>query len=183
MRAFTSSMKIDAGAAAQVSQDFWRKWQETISDVTETWLEASKAKGPANILSAQVEFGIRNAQRWYGWAPAEATEPIVEAAEPAAELNEAAAPTCDQALVTETIEAAAEPSAPVKPDDLKRIRGIGPAIELKLHQQGVTTYRQIADMTAADIEALDAVLDFRGRIERDGWTEQAGQLALRTEAE
>jgi len=36
-------------------------------------------------------------------------------------------------------------------------------------------------MSDADVEALDALLDFRGRIDRDGWVKQAEQLALRSE--
>lgn len=61
--------------------------------------------------------------------------------------------------------------------DLKRIRGIGVLIEKKLNQMGVTTYEQIAEWTVADIERVSHVLDFKGRIERENWVEQARILA------
>ncbi len=68
-------------------------------------------------------------------------------------------------------------SRPGEAHDLKRIRGIGVLIEKKLNQMGVTTYEQIAEWTVADIERVSHVLDFKGRIERENWVEQARILA------
>jgi predicted flap endonuclease-1-like 5' DNA nuclease len=62
-------------------------------------------------------------------------------------------------------------------DDLKRIRGIGVLIENRLNAMGVTAYEQIANWTAADIERVSQSLDFKGRIERENWVEQARILA------
>ena len=62
-------------------------------------------------------------------------------------------------------------------DDLKRIRGIGVLIEKKLNSLGVTRYEQIAEWTVADIERVSHALDFKGRIERENWVEQARILA------
>jgi predicted flap endonuclease-1-like 5' DNA nuclease len=62
-------------------------------------------------------------------------------------------------------------------DDLKRIRGIGVLIEKRLNALGVRTYEQIANWTSADIERVSRVLDFKGRIERESWVEQARILA------
>ncbi|MEO0865944.1 MAG: 50S ribosomal protein L21, partial [Pseudomonadota bacterium] len=42
---------------------------------------------------------------------------------------------------------------------------------------GVTTFAQIADWTADDVAAMDEKLSFKGRIEREGWIEQAKELA------
>lgn len=58
-------------------------------------------------------------------------------------------------------------------DDLTKIKGIGRVLQGKLHQLDITTFRQIADFTQSDIERVDAVLDFPGRIERERWVEQA----------
>ena len=58
-------------------------------------------------------------------------------------------------------------------DDLTRIKGIGPVLKKKLNKIGITSFRQIADFTPADVERVNAVLDFRGRIEREAWVEQA----------
>jgi len=62
-------------------------------------------------------------------------------------------------------------------DDLKRIRGVGVLIEKKLNSLGVTSYEQVANWTGADIERVSQILDFKGRIERENWIEQARILA------
>ncbi|MBY5988624.1 MULTISPECIES: 50S ribosomal protein L21 [Roseovarius] len=62
-------------------------------------------------------------------------------------------------------------------DDLKKLSGVGPALEKKLHEAGVTTFAQIAAWTADDIAEMDEKLSFKGRIEREGWVEQAKELA------
>jgi large subunit ribosomal protein L21 len=62
-------------------------------------------------------------------------------------------------------------------DDLKQLSGVGPALEKKLLAAGVTTFAQIAAWTEADIAEFDEKLSFKGRIEREGWVEQAKKLA------
>ena len=64
------------------------------------------------------------------------------------------------------------------PDDLKKIKGIGPKFEGDLNAKGVYYYRQIAAWTAKDIKMVDEIIDsFPGRIERDEWVKQAKELA------
>ncbi len=62
-------------------------------------------------------------------------------------------------------------------EDLKRIRGIGVLIENRLNAMGVVAYEQIANWTATDIDRVSQTLDFKGRIERENWVEQARILA------
>ncbi|MEO0767530.1 MAG: helix-hairpin-helix domain-containing protein, partial [Pseudomonadota bacterium] len=62
-------------------------------------------------------------------------------------------------------------------DDLKKLSGVGPALEKKLHAAGVTTYAQIAAWTPEDVAAMDEKLSFKGRIEREGWIAQAAEMA------
>lgn len=62
-------------------------------------------------------------------------------------------------------------------DDLKKLSGVGPALEKKLLAAGVTTFAQIAAWSAADIAEFDEKLSFKGRIEREGWVDQAKALA------
>jgi NADH-quinone oxidoreductase subunit E len=62
-------------------------------------------------------------------------------------------------------------------DDLKQLKGVGPALEKKLHENGVTSFAQIAAWGPAEIEDMDDKLSFKGRIERDGWVDQAKLLA------
>ena len=63
------------------------------------------------------------------------------------------------------------------PDDLKKISGVGPVLEKKLHAFGVTQFAQVAAFKKADIAKLDEALNFKGRIERDDWVGQAKALA------
>lgn len=62
-------------------------------------------------------------------------------------------------------------------DDLKMIRGIGPKMESLLHEVGITTWAQLAKLSPDDADALEAELNFKGRIARDQWVEQADALA------
>lgn len=64
-----------------------------------------------------------------------------------------------------------------KADDLKRIGGIGPQIERKLHEAGIWHFDQIAALSDAEVDWLDGQLRFRGRIRRDDWIGQARALA------
>ena len=70
-----------------------------------------------------------------------------------------------------------EAAAPPKGDNLMKLSGVGPAIEKKLHGQGITTFAEIAAWTAEDVARVDAALGFKGRIERDDWIGQAKKLA------
>ena len=75
------------------------------------------------------------------------------------------------------LAAAEAAAAPAGADDLKRLSGVGPALEKKLHEHGVTTFAQVAAWTEADVAAMDEKLSFKGRIEREGWIAQAVELA------
>lgn len=74
-------------------------------------------------------------------------------------------------------------STGAKGDDLKRIRGIGVLIERQLNVNGITRYQQIANWSSSDIAAISAKLDFKGRIERENWVEQARILSSGGETE
>ncbi len=63
-----------------------------------------------------------------------------------------------------------------KPDDLKKISGVGPVLEKKLNALGITKYAQVAAFTKAEIDQVDDVLSFKGRIEREDWLSQAKKL-------
>jgi large subunit ribosomal protein L21 len=89
----------------------------------------------------------------------------------AAAPKKAAAPKAEKKA--ETPKAAAAAGA----DDLKLLSGVGPALEKKLLEAGVTSFAQIAAWTDADVEEFGEKLSFKGRIEREGWIEQAKELA------
>lgn len=64
------------------------------------------------------------------------------------------------------------------PDDLSRIKGVGPKLQALLASLGVTRFTQIAAWSDEDIDRIDSQLGrFQGRIRRDNWPEQARLLA------
>jgi NADH-quinone oxidoreductase subunit E len=69
------------------------------------------------------------------------------------------------------------PAGQVAPDDLKKIKGVGPKLETALNGIGIFHYDQIANWSAAEAASVDDRLKARGRIARDGWIEQARALA------
>ena len=103
----------------------------------------------------------------------------VEAAAPAAKkpAAKAAPKAAAKAAPKAAAKAEAAPAAAAGADDLKKLSGVGPALEKKLNAAGVTTFAQIAAWGEAEIAEFDEKLSFKGRIERDGWVEQAKTLA------
>jgi large subunit ribosomal protein L21 len=60
--------------------------------------------------------------------------------------------------------------------NLSLISGVGPTLEKKLREAGVTSWEQIAAWTAADVAKWDAELKLGGRPARDEWPAQAQEL-------
>ncbi|RVD55998.1 proton-conducting membrane transporter, partial [Mesorhizobium sp. M8A.F.Ca.ET.023.02.2.1] len=113
-------------------------------------------------------------------APA-AKAPAAKAPAAKAPAKTSAAPKAAPAA-KKTAPAAAKPASG-KPDNLRRLIGIGPVNEKLLKAQGVTTFAQIAAWTSADIKRIEDVMNFDGRIARERWIEQAKLLAAGNEAE
>jgi predicted flap endonuclease-1-like 5' DNA nuclease len=94
---------------------------------------------------------------------------VAPGAEPTAPAAEAPATTAASPFLTAPEGA---------PDDLGRIKGIGPKLSARLAELGVFHYAQIANWTPAQLAAVDAELgNFSGRPERDQWQSQARLLA------
>ncbi len=72
---------------------------------------------------------------------------------------------------------AAAPAADQAADDLKKLSGVGPALEKKLVAGGVTSFAQIAGWSPEDVASVDAELALKGKIEKEGWIAQAKDLA------
>ncbi|WP_454714784.1 phasin PhaH [Caulobacter segnis] len=127
----------------------------------------------------------------------DATQEIVEAAaEPVVEAVVAANEDVAEAVVEsvvvaepvveEIVEVAAEAPAEVVAkteaalqtlgDDLTRLVGIGPKLAASLGELGVTQFSQIAAWTPDELASFDALLNLKGRAERDAWIAQAKQL-------
>lgn len=100
------------------------------------------------------------------------------AAKPAAKAE--AKPAAKKPAAAAKSAAKAKPAAKAEvsgfTDDVKLISGVGPALEKKLADAGVTSLEQIAKFTAKEIARVDEVLSFKGRIEREEWVQQAKDL-------
>jgi large subunit ribosomal protein L21 len=80
----------------------------------------------------------------------------------------------------------AEKSAPVPADskkaaagdDLKALTGVGPALETKLIEAGITSYAQVASWTEADLDKLDGEIPgLKAKAEKGDWINEAKQRA------
>ncbi|MCH2164231.1 MAG: 50S ribosomal protein L21 [Marinovum sp.] len=106
------------------------------------------------------------------------------------------APTAEKKAEAKAEASAAAPAAEVeaskpanllteardgKPDDLKKISGVGPKLEEKLHANGIFHFDQIAAWAPAEVAFMDDQLSFKGRIDRDNWIEQATAFAAEQE--
>ena len=68
-------------------------------------------------------------------------------------------------------------------DDLKRIKGVGPAIEKTLNEMGIYRYEQIAAMSEYEIDRVAQRLKgFHSRIYREDWMGQARELLERNQS-
>lgn len=136
-------------------------------------------------------------------APAPVIVTPIRAAEPELEVAPTPASTPDEAALAPQqddapLEAppAPEPAAPparkkapgVKPgtlaaprdggpDDLSRIKGVGPRTHEKLSALGVFHYDQIAAWNLDNAKWIGAAIGAPGRVERDKWIQQARALA------
>jgi hypothetical protein len=71
---------------------------------------------------------------------------------------------------------ASSPFSPPVSDDFNLIKGIGPAVERKLHEAGIVTFAQLAALSADQIAALIDRLSAK-RIIHENWIGRAKQLA------
>ena len=132
--------------------------------------------------------GIQRSQGSSGFDQGEAEAPMAEdlpgrvlEAQDAAADAAASAPEVTEAVPAESFEAPAEAfevlAAPRgAPDDFAKIQGVGPQIVKKLNDGGIFHYWQIAAMTPDDVKKVEADLKLGGRIDRDGWINQARSL-------
>ena len=90
----------------------------------------------------------------------------------------------DEKIAKLEIDVAAVRSQGGEPsDDLKQIRGIGPAFERELKRLGVRTFAQIAAWTPEDIDAIAPKIKARPeRIRREGWVTSAAERTAATKA-
>ncbi|UMY15687.1 NADH-quinone oxidoreductase subunit NuoE [Methylobacterium organophilum] len=64
-----------------------------------------------------------------------------------------------------------------RPDDLTKIKGIGPVNQRRLNDLGIWHYDQVAAWSPQEVAWVGAYLAFPGRIDREDWVGQARGLA------
>ncbi len=70
------------------------------------------------------------------------------------------------------------PGASGPPDDLSRLKGVGPKLAAMLNGLGITRFEQIASLSPDQVDDLDQSMGaFRGRLARDRIVDQADYLA------
>jgi predicted flap endonuclease-1-like 5' DNA nuclease len=83
----------------------------------------------------------------------------------------------DSAVLAAAVAVELESGPRERRDDLKMIKGVGPAIEKTLNEMGIFNFRQIADMNEYDIDRVARRLKgFHSRIHREDWIGQARLL-------
>ncbi|MEO1154736.1 MAG: NADH:ubiquinone oxidoreductase [Pseudomonadota bacterium] len=116
-------------------------------------------------------------------APAPEPEPEPEPA-PTAAPAPAPEPAPEPAPMAVDGPARLEAAREGGPDDLKKIKGVGPKLEALLHRMGFFHFDQVAAWSADEVAWVDENLEgFKGRVSRDSWVEQAKTLAEGGETE
>jgi len=104
--------------------------------------------------------------------PKRIIKPAVNKPKPEAVEPVAATDQDKPALLTEAREG--------KPDDLKKIKGVGPKLEKELNNAGVYHFDQIAAWSEKEVAWADEhLVSFKGRVSRDNWVSQAKELATK----
>ncbi|WP_442754504.1 hypothetical protein ACNHKD_16140 [Methylocystis sp. JAN1] len=107
--------------------------------------------------------------------PAAAPEPLIETARTPSPAPAPAPPRPKAApgVKPETLDGPRDGA----PDDLSRIKGVGPKSREKLNALGVFHYDQIAAWSLENARWIGAAIGAPGRVERDKWIQQARALA------
>ncbi len=78
--------------------------------------------------------------------------------------------------VKKTSDQVAKPKAAQTADDLTKIKGIGAHYVALLKEQGITRFEQLANLSDDEAKRLEEKMNFKDRIAREQWREQARAL-------
>lgn len=92
-----------------------------------------------------------------------------------AKLNKMDAEKVVKTAKKEKSKEVAAPSA-TAPDDLKKLNGVGPALEKKLIESGYETYAKIMALDAEGIAAMEATIGKPEVVSKNGWMDQLKEL-------
>ena len=184
-----TSLKGDPDHSANASKDIAAQLGDSIkridgTDPVPTWGSAKPAnatpapKKPKRKKAAEAEPEAEEAG-----APADQVSAVSAEAEFVADDGVSGASDALMAVSDEDKPDLLTEAREGGPDDLKKIKGVGPKLEGILHDMGIFHFDQIAAWTAREVAWVDERLKFKGRIERDGWIDQAKILAAGGETE
>ncbi|HNT77832.1 MAG TPA: DUF4332 domain-containing protein [Anaerolineae bacterium] len=130
------------------------------------------------VAAEEVQFAVSDAPAVRTAAPVEIEIPAAPAeVEPPAAPAEVEPPAAPAEVEAPAAPAEVEPpAAPAKPDDLKRLEGIGPKVAGVLEAAGISTFAQLAE---TDVARLRAILDAAKLrfLDPTTWPEQAALAA------
>lgn len=155
-----ATLKTEKGAATDSGEAKQAAPEQQVEPVARAEAEkpaAAKAPAKADQSVAPKQAPAKSKGTVAKKAPAKKAAAKSEAAAPKAKVKPAAAPK--------------------KPDDLTRIKGLGPKMQEKLIDAGIQTFDQLAALSDDQAQELDKKLDARGRLVRDKWVSQAGDLS------
>ena len=157
-------------------------WVRQMEEVLQRWIQ-SQNQWWDEYFSVLRRGGFvypepMNPQPAAGSGAATAKEPTPAVAAPVANQPVSAVESVESTSATEAPPGESTPtssaaSIPEARDDLQLIAGIGPVMEKKLNACGVFTYRELAMLNDRDIERIEAVIKFAGRVRREDWVGQA----------
>ncbi|GAB5458591.1 MAG: hypothetical protein Hens3KO_16210 [Henriciella sp.] len=144
---------LTSGILRAMSDFNLRHWQNTARalDAMPSWMTSPKIVDGASITD------------WFDrFQRGEKASPSVETPKPKTKKRR--------------VQVSKTPAIPMKPDDLTRIKGIGPKLSKQLNQLGVYSFKQIAAWTKTEASQIDDNLDFKGRVDPQNWASQARKL-------
>jgi predicted flap endonuclease-1-like 5' DNA nuclease len=139
---------------------------ENLADLTHTRVETVDRDAIADDLDASNDQYDETAEHALAASASNIANEVIEESIEGTSVDTPVSPE------VESSEPAERPE-----DNLKLIKGVGPAIEKTLHELGIYRFNQIADMSEFDIDRVAQRLrGFRSRIYREDWVGQARTL-------
>jgi len=192
-----ASLIVGVLVALLVAILLWIGWYEdTETEDTQTMRSVDNGHPEADVTTAGLMAATSVGDEPMSVAPEIAVEHHAadtrEVRSAAAAATERAKPVADEPVVETVAETVVEPVAETVAevavagdgaDDLKAIKGVGPKIEVQLHERGIVTFAQVAALSAAEIEELGAALKGTSAAQLSKWAEQAKILAAGGETE
>lgn len=146
------------------------------------WRETLPPPGTKKAPTVPASHSMAAAQSAHAPSSTASPAPSATAAASSSGTASAAAPAAPAPEAAEATEgtrpAALDGPRDGNADDLKQIKGVGPALERLCNSLGFYHFDQIANWSADEVAWVDQNLEgFKGRVTRDDWVAQAKTLA------